>query len=80
MRLDRAIFTLAKLFNIIPKDKLPVFDVMETSTLGYAVGKMIATRAHRVWVVDRVQGPPISVVTLTDVFGVITPADKPEHS
>ncbi|KNC99394.1 uncharacterized protein SPPG_05637 [Spizellomyces punctatus DAOM BR117] len=61
------------------KDKLPVFDVLETSTLGYAVGKMVATRAHRVWVVERAGGPPVSVVTLTDVFRVITPADKMEE-
>ncbi|KAI8815556.1 uncharacterized protein EV422DRAFT_549255 [Fimicolochytrium jonesii] len=60
------------------RDKLPVFDVLETSTLGYAVGKMMATRAHRVWVVDRPMGPPISVVTLTDVFRVITPKLRDE--
>ncbi|KAI9101263.1 hypothetical protein DFS34DRAFT_464154 [Phlyctochytrium arcticum] len=55
------------------KDKVPVFDVLESSTLGFAVGKMVATRAHRVWVVERTAGPPVSVVTLTDVFRVITP-------
>ncbi|KAI9017332.1 hypothetical protein BC832DRAFT_544253 [Gaertneriomyces semiglobifer] len=55
------------------KDKLPVFDVLEGSTLAFAVGKIVATRAHRVWVVERVGGPPISVVTLTDVFKVLLP-------
>ncbi|TPX55800.1 hypothetical protein PhCBS80983_g05009 [Powellomyces hirtus] len=59
------------------RDKLPVFDVLETSTLGYAVGKMIATKAHRVWVVERATGPPVSVVTLTDVFRMITPHLNP---
>ncbi|KAJ3168839.1 cell separation during budding [Geranomyces variabilis] len=61
------------------RDKLPVFDVLETSTLGYAVGKMIATKAHRVWVVERAAGPPMSVVTLTDVFKQITPVLDPRE-
>ncbi|KAJ3182626.1 cell separation during budding [Geranomyces variabilis] len=61
------------------RDKLPVFDVLETSTLGYAVGKMIATKAHRVWVVERAAGPPLSVVTLTDVFKQITPVLDPRE-
>lgn len=56
------------------KDKLPVFDVTETSTLGYALGKMVATRAHRVWVVDRARGKPVSVVSLTDIYKVLLPA------
>ncbi|KAJ3021577.1 cell separation during budding [Thoreauomyces humboldtii] len=58
------------------RDKLPVFDVLETSSLGYAVGKMIATRSHRVWVTEKTGGPPVSVVTLTDVFKIITPTES----
>ncbi|KAJ3294165.1 cell separation during budding [Borealophlyctis nickersoniae] len=63
------------------RDKLPVFDVLETSTLIFAVGKMVATHAHRIWVVDKAAfGRPVSVVTLTDVFRVIVPKDNADLS
>ncbi|KAJ3032837.1 cell separation during budding [Rhizophlyctis rosea] len=58
------------------KDKQPVFDVLDNSTLGYAVGKMVATKAHRVWVVERARGRPMSVVSLTDVYRILNPAVK----
>ncbi|CAG8463642.1 20077_t:CDS:2, partial [Racocetra fulgida] len=34
------------------KDRYPVFDVRPTSTLGYTIAKLSATKAHRLWVVD----------------------------
>ncbi|CAG8645746.1 5465_t:CDS:2 [Funneliformis caledonium] len=52
------------------KDRFPVFDVRLTSTLGYTIAKLVATKAHRVWVVDdRMQA--IGLVSLTDVLGII---------
>lgn len=49
------------------QDKYPVFDVRQTSTLGYTIAKLVATKAHRVWVVDeRIR--TIGIVSLTDVL------------
>ncbi|CAI2176459.1 4197_t:CDS:2 [Funneliformis geosporum] len=51
------------------QDRYPVFDVRLTSTLGYTIAKLVATKAHRVWVVDdRMQA--IGLVSLTDVLGI----------
>ncbi|OZJ03288.1 hypothetical protein BZG36_03753 [Bifiguratus adelaidae] len=52
------------------QDTYPVFDVKPESTLGYAMAKLIATKAHRVWVTDR-EGKPMGLVSLTDVLGVL---------
>ena len=55
------------------QDSFPVFDVRLTSTLGYAIAKISATKAHRVWVVDdKMQA--IGLVSLTDVLGVFARA------
>ncbi|CAG8739816.1 3067_t:CDS:2, partial [Acaulospora morrowiae] len=51
------------------QDRYPVFDVRLTSTLGYTIAKLIATKSHRVWVVDE-RTHAIGVVSLTDVLGV----------
>src|SRR3954451_2118708 len=55
------------------QDRYPVFDVRLTSTLGYTIAKLIATRAHRVWVVDN-KMKAIGVVSLTDVLSVVARA------
>src|SRR5687767_5298763 len=55
------------------QDRYPVFDVRLTSTLGYTIAKLAATRAHRVWVVDDGMRA-IGLVSLTDVLGVFARA------
>ncbi|CAG8655101.1 7569_t:CDS:2, partial [Cetraspora pellucida] len=52
------------------KDRYPVFDVRPTSTLGYTIAKLSATRAHRLWVVDE-RMRAVGVVSLTDILLVI---------
>ncbi|KAF7726040.1 cell separation during budding [Apophysomyces ossiformis] len=49
------------------QDRLPVFDVRPDTTLGFTVAKLLATKAHRVWVTDE-RERAISVVSLTDVI------------
>uniref|UniRef100_A0A1D1XKE2 Protein SDS23 n=1 Tax=Anthurium amnicola TaxID=1678845 RepID=A0A1D1XKE2_9ARAE len=51
------------------QDKYPVFDVRLASTLGYTIAKLVATKAHRVWVVDE-RTQAIGLVSLTDVLCV----------
>ncbi|CEP10984.1 hypothetical protein [Parasitella parasitica] len=52
------------------QDRLPVFDVRQETSLGFAIAKLLATKAHRVWVVDEF-GNATGVVSLTDVIRVI---------
>ncbi|CAG8520789.1 13245_t:CDS:10 [Gigaspora rosea] len=49
------------------QDRYPVFDVRPTSTLGYTIAKLSATKAHRLWVIDE-QMRAVGVVSLTDVL------------
>ncbi|KAG9296105.1 hypothetical protein G9A89_011958 [Geosiphon pyriformis] len=51
------------------QDRYPVFDIRPTSTLGFTIAKLTATKAHRVWVVDE-RAQPIGVVSLTDILSV----------
>ncbi|CAG8489627.1 3654_t:CDS:10 [Paraglomus occultum] len=51
------------------QDRYPVFDVRLSSTLGHVVAKLMATRAHRVWVVNETTNA-IGVVSLTDVLSI----------
>ncbi|CAJ0628286.1 3145_t:CDS:10 [Entrophospora sp. SA101] len=55
------------------QDRYPVFDVRTTSTLGYTIAKLTATKAHRVWVVDE-KMKAVGVVSLTDILGVFAQA------
>nr|CAG8507514.1 1340_t:CDS:10 [Entrophospora candida] len=55
------------------QDRYPVFDVRTTSTLGYTIAKLTATKAHRVWVVDE-KIKAVGVVSLTDILGVFAQA------
>jgi CBS-domain-containing membrane protein len=55
------------------QDKYPVFDVRLTSTLGYTIAKLVATKAHRLWVVDE-KMCAIGLVSLTDVLFVLARA------
>ncbi|RIA95838.1 hypothetical protein C1645_688553 [Glomus cerebriforme] len=55
------------------QDKYPVFDVRLTSTLGFTIAKLVATRAHRIWVVDD-RMRTIGLVSLTDVLGLFARA------
>ncbi|KAG1466148.1 hypothetical protein G6F56_004745 [Rhizopus delemar] len=52
------------------QDRIPVFDVRLDTTLGFAVAKLLATKSHRVWVVDE-REKAIGVVSLTDIMRVI---------
>jgi CBS domain-containing protein len=58
-------------------DRYPVFDVREKDSLSRAMGKMGATRAHRVWVVND-QNKLSGVVSLTDVLRALLPETKKE--
>ncbi|KAI8329167.1 hypothetical protein EDC96DRAFT_549177 [Choanephora cucurbitarum] len=51
------------------QDRLPVFDVRKDTSLGFTIAKLLATKAHRVWVVDDHQHA-IGVVSLTDIIRV----------
>jgi len=53
------------------KDRWPVFDVRKDTTLGLAIGKLLATKAHRVWVTDE-NHHTIGVVSMTDVIRVFS--------
>lgn len=52
------------------QDRLPVFDVRLDTTLGFAIAKLLATKSHRVWVIDE-RERAIGVVSITDVMRVI---------
>ncbi|CEI94059.1 hypothetical protein RMCBS344292_08282 [Rhizopus microsporus] len=52
------------------QDRIPVFDVRLDTTLGFTVAKLLATKSHRVWVVDE-REKAIGVVSLTDVMRAI---------
>ncbi|KAJ8659050.1 hypothetical protein O0I10_005088 [Lichtheimia ornata] len=61
------------------QDRLPVFDVRLDTTLGFTIAKMLATRAHRVWVSDDM-GRPIGVISMTDISRVIVGSTGAETS
>lgn len=46
---------------------MPVFDVRLDTTFGFAIAKLLATKSHRVWVVDE-RERAIGVVSITDVM------------
>jgi CBS domain-containing protein len=48
------------------QDRLPVFDVRKETSLGFTIAKLLATKAHRVWVTDE-NSQATGVVSLTDV-------------
>ncbi|KAI8881266.1 cystathionine beta-synthase [Backusella circina FSU 941] len=52
------------------QDRLPVFDVRLDTTLGFTIAKLLATKSHRVWVIDE-RERAIGVVSLTDVMQVV---------
>ncbi|KAI8077124.1 hypothetical protein BDF21DRAFT_422102 [Thamnidium elegans] len=51
------------------QDRLPVFDVHQGTSLGFTIAKLLATKAHRVWVTNETH-QAIGVVSLTDVTRV----------
>lgn len=52
------------------QDRYPVFDVKLDTTLYQTVAKLIATKAHRLWVTDD-RNRASGVVSLTDVLRAI---------
>ncbi|KAF9426801.1 cell separation during budding [Entomortierella beljakovae] len=53
------------------EDQYPVLDVNPKSTFGYTIAKLIATKVHRLWIVNDL-GQVIGVVSLTDIFRVLS--------
>lgn len=49
------------------RDSFPVYDVYESSSLGYTIQKILATRTHHMWVIDQ-DRRPIGVVSDTDAI------------
>ncbi|KAI9262538.1 hypothetical protein EDC94DRAFT_671612 [Helicostylum pulchrum] len=49
------------------EDRLPVFDVRLETSFGFAIGKLLATKSHRVWVLDE-RERAIGVVSITDIM------------
>ena len=54
------------------RDRYPVFDVRERDSLARALGKMGATKSHRVWVVSDLN-KLIGVVSMTDGLRALLP-------
>jgi len=52
------------------KDKFPVFDVTQDCSLMYTIRKALATRVHRVWVVDE-NRKPIGLITLANIIQAV---------
>ncbi|KAI8926195.1 hypothetical protein BC831DRAFT_457344 [Entophlyctis helioformis] len=50
------------------KDMAPTFDVTESTPLRQVVAKLVATKTHRIWVVEHARGRPTSVISLTDLY------------
>lgn len=48
------------------QDRLPVFDVHKETSLGFTIAKLLATKAHRVWVTNE-SHKAVGVVSLTDI-------------
>lgn len=57
------------------RDRYPVFDVREKDSLIKAMGKMGATRAHRVWVSTPDTNKLVGVVSLTDALRAVIPKE-----
>ncbi len=49
----------------------PVFDIRTSATLEYAIKKMVAVKAHRLWVVDDSEHP-IGVLSMTNIMEFLT--------
>lgn len=57
------------------RDRYPVFEIHPNDSLQKAIGKMVATRSHRVWIVGEPDshgaGKVCAVVTLGDAIGAL---------
>jgi len=51
----------------VPQTRAPTFTCRETDTLGLAIGRLAATHAHRIFVVDA-DHHPLRVISVTDVL------------
>jgi predicted transcriptional regulator len=52
------------------RDRVPLIDVSLDSTLSYSIKKILATKVHRVWLVDS-EHRPQGVLSLTDVIRLV---------
>ncbi len=55
-----------------------VISVRPTDVLGTAMNMLMATRMHRVWVVDRKSGQPSGLISIADVLAVLSSRLFPE--
>jgi len=56
------------------KSQAPIFTVTKDTSFKHAVGKLLATKSHRMWVTkDSLAHHPIGVITLSDILRVLTP-------
>ncbi|CEO98248.1 CBS domain-containing protein [Plasmodiophora brassicae] len=60
--------------SVSVKDTSPVFAVSPDATLENAIGKLVATRSHRVYVCDR--HVPVGVIALSDIIRSIRQLSK----
>nr|OQO21927.1 hypothetical protein B0A51_13027 [Rachicladosporium sp. CCFEE 5018] len=61
------------------KDSFPVFHVNPTSTLSHTVAKLVATRSHRMWIVEA-PSPATSVPPSPSVHSVAMPPFSLQHN
>jgi CBS domain-containing protein len=59
------------------RDRFPFFDVHESDNLLKAIGKIGATKSHRIWVVDQAN-KPVGVVSLSDCLRALLPKQQQE--
>ncbi|KAF2835852.1 hypothetical protein M501DRAFT_997532 [Patellaria atrata CBS 101060] len=62
------------------KDSFPVFHVSTFSTLAHTVGKLVATRSHRMWIVDSPSPSGSGPATPVSTPAVLVPPSPYAHS
>lgn len=66
------------------KDSYPVFHVNPWSTLAHTVAKLVATRSHRMWIVESASpassGPPTPLLTPSTIMPPSNPLTGPANS
>jgi len=62
------------------KSQMPVFTVTRDTSLKRAVGKLLATKSHRLWIVkDSIDHHPVGVLSLSDLLHILTPKQSAKH-
>lgn len=55
-------------FEHAGNDQFPFFDAHPTSTMAHVLGKIVATKVHRIWVTEPHSQKLVGVVSLTDII------------